>query len=96
MFALNLLCEFFVFQMNSDSIQDGNQSIHTYFLDMMKKKRKRQPLNSKFVIIIMRITKQRPSEAFSQGSFVGQNCSDDRKYFYGYYEIINLEPFVSL
>jgi hypothetical protein len=30
-FALNLLCELFVFQMNSESIQEGNQSIHIYF-----------------------------------------------------------------
>jgi hypothetical protein len=79
--------------MNSGSIQEGNQSIHIYFKE---KKRRRQPINSKFVIIIMRITKQRPSEAFSQDPFIRQNSFDNRKYFYEYYEITNLEQFMSV
>jgi hypothetical protein len=82
--------------MNSDSIQEGNQSIHMYFEDKGKKRKKQRP-NSKFVIIIMQITKQRHSEALSQDPFIGHNCLDNvRNYFYGYYEIIYLEPFISV
>jgi hypothetical protein len=72
---------FFVFQVNSDSIQEGNQNIHTYFRDKRKKTKNQPPPNSKFVIITMRITKQRLNEASSQDPSIEQNCSDNVKIF---------------
>jgi hypothetical protein len=62
--------------MNLDSTQEGNQTIHMYFGDRRKKKRRKQPLNFKFIIIIMQIIKQRLSEALSPNVFSGLNYLD--------------------
>lgn len=65
--------------------------MHMYFEDE-EKKTKKQPLNSKFVIIIMQTIKQRLNEALLQDVFIGHNCSNRiRNYFCGYYEIINFK-----
>jgi lysyl-tRNA synthetase class I len=82
--------------MNSDSMQERNQSIHTYFEDK-KTKRKKQPINFKFVIIITQITRQRLSEALYQDVFKGHIClKSARNCSYSYLEIINYESCVCI
>jgi hypothetical protein len=62
--------------MNLDSMQEGNQTIHMYFGNKRKKKRRKQALNSKFMIFIMQIIKQRLSEVLLPNMFIGHNCLD--------------------